>query len=59
MIDLARKDEYVKQMKNGVLIYIAQHGLYTALAKPRLAFGKFSSALRRVRITFSANQAIA
>ena len=45
--------------KQSVIWYFAQHGLYTALAKPRWAFGKFPSLLRRVLITFSANQAIA
>ena len=34
-----------------------QHGLYTALAKPRLASGKFSSSLRRVLFTFPVIQA--
>ena len=34
-----------------------QHGLYTALAKPRLGCAKFSSSLRRVLITFPDIQA--
>jgi len=36
---------------------VAQHGLYTALAKPRWASGKFSSSLRRALISIPANQA--